>query len=133
MGADLPPDVQQRKIMQRSCMLMLTGTVLVLIFSDPMVDVLSEIGVRTDVPAFYISFILAPLASNASELVSAYAYAQKRTQKSMTISLSTLEGAACMNNTFCLCIFFVVVYWKNLAWQFTAETITIVIIELIMG
>ena len=30
----------------------------------------------------------------ASELVAAYAYAQKRTMKSMTISLSTLEGAA---------------------------------------
>merc|ERR1712093_921908 len=131
--ADLPPDVQQRKILQRSFTLMGLGTGLVLIFSDPMVDVLSEIGVRTDVPAFYISFVLAPLASNASELVATYSYSQKRTQKSMTISLSTLEGAACMNNTFCLCIFFVVVYWKNLAWQFTAETITIVIIELIMG
>merc|ERR1711959_804469 len=104
------------------------GTLLVLLFSDPMVDVvLSEIGVRTDVPGFYISFVLAPLASNASELVAAYAYAQKRTMKSMTISLSTLEGAACMNNTFCLCIFFIVVAWKKLAWQFTAETITIVL------
>jgi len=131
--ADLPPDVQQRKILQRSFMLMGMGTGLVLIFSDPMVDVLSEIGVRTDVPAFYISFILAPLASNASELVAAYSYAQKRTQKSMTISLSTLEGAACMNNTFCLCIFFVLVYWRGLAWQFTAETICIVVIQLIMG
>jgi Ca2+/Na+ antiporter len=131
--ADLPPDVQQRKIMQRSLLLMGLGTLLVLVFSDPMVDVLSEIGVRTDVSGFYISFILAPLASNASELVAAYAYAQKRTMKSMTISLSTLEGAACMNNTFCLCIFFIVVAWKKLAWQFTAETITIVICELIMG
>jgi Ca2+/Na+ antiporter len=131
--ADLPPDVQKRAILNRSFMLMGFGTGLVLVFSDPMVDVLSEIGVRTDVPAFYISFILAPLASNASELVAAYSYAQKRTQKSMTISLSTLEGAACMNNTFCLCIFFVLVYWRGLAWQFTAETICIVVIQLIMG
>merc|ERR1719235_356099 len=131
--ADLPPEVQQRRIFFRSCQMMGLGTVLVLIFSDPMVDVLAEIGVRTDVPAFYISFVLAPLASNASELVAAYSYAQKRTQKSMTISLSTLEGAACMNNTFCLCIFFVLVYWRGLAWQFTAETICIVVIQLIMG
>lgn len=131
--ADLPPDVQQRKILQRSFTLMGLGTGLVLVFSDPMVDVLSEIGVRTDVPAFYISFVLAPLASNASELVAAYSYAQKRTQKAMTISLSTLEGAACMNNTFCLCIFFILVYWRKLAWQFTAETICIVVIQLIMG
>ena len=31
------------------------GTALVVVFSDPMVDVMSEIGVRTGVPAFYAS------------------------------------------------------------------------------
>lgn len=45
------------------------GTVLVLLFSDPMVDVLSEIGSVVHVPAFYVSFLLAPLASNACELI----------------------------------------------------------------
>merc|ERR1711959_164591 len=110
------------------------GTLLVLLFSDPMVDVLfSEIGVRTDVPGFYISFVLAPLASNASELVAAYAYAQKRTMKSMTISLSTLEGAACMNNTFCLGIFYALVYFKGLAWTFKAETASIIGVQLAVG
>lgn len=109
------------------------GTLMVLVFSDPMVDVLSEIGVRTGVSAFYVSFLLAPLASNASELVAAYNYAQKRTQKSMTISLSTLEGAACMNNTFTLGIFFALVYFKGLAWQFTAETLSIIFVQFVVG
>ena len=49
--------------------MMSIGTVLVLVFSDPAVNVLAEIGKRINVSAFYISFILAPLASNASELV----------------------------------------------------------------
>merc|ERR1712139_471339 len=98
-----------------------------------MVDVLSEIGVRTGIPSFYIAFVLAPLASNASELVAAYKYAQKRTQSSMTISLSTLEGAACMNNTFCLGIFLGLVYFRGLAWQFTAETIVIILSQVIIG
>merc|ERR1719335_34771 len=131
--ADLPPDVQQRKILQRSFMMMGMGTILVLIFSDPMVDVLAEIGVRTDVPAFYISFVLAPLASNASELLAAYNYAANRTSKTMTTSLVQLEGAACMNNTFCLAIFYGLIYFRGLAWQFTAETIAIVVIQFIMG
>merc|ERR1711881_287092 len=109
------------------------GTALVLLFSDPAVDVLSEIGDRIGVSGFYISFVLAPLASNASELVAAYNYAQKKTQKSMTISLSTLEGAACMNNTFCLGIFYMLVWWKKLVWSFSAETISIVLVELVVG
>jgi Ca2+-binding EF-hand superfamily protein len=131
--ADLPPDVQQRRILMRSCQMMGLGTILVLIFSDPMVDVLAEIGVRTDIPAFYISFVLAPLASNASELLASYNYAAKRTSKTMTTSLVQLEGAACMNNTFCLAIFYGLIYFRGLAWQFTAETIAIVVVQFLMG
>lgn len=106
---------------------------MVLVFSDPMVDLLSEIGVRTDISAFYISFVIAPVASNASELVAALNYASKKTSKSMHTSLSTLLGAGIMNNTFCLGIFFGLVYYKKLAWEFTAETISILVIELLMG
>lgn len=75
------------------------GTFLVLLFSDPMVDVLSEFGQRIHVNPFYAAFVLAPMASNASELIAAYNYAAKKTKKTITISLSTLVGAAVMNNT----------------------------------
>ncbi|KAF4651240.1 hypothetical protein FOZ61_010639 [Perkinsus olseni] len=131
--ADLSPDEQQSRIKIRAAYLMGIGTLLVLIFSDPAVDVLNEIGVRSGINSFYISFILAPLASNASELVAAYTYAQKKTSKHITISISTLQGAASMNNTFCLGIFLAVVYFQGLVWTFTAETITIIIIEMIIG
>lgn len=45
------------------------------------VGVLSAVGRRLDVSAFYISFVLAPLASNASELIASYNYAKKKTSK----------------------------------------------------
>jgi len=128
--ANLPVEQQQRRIMIRAASKMAIGTLLVLVFSDPMVDLLSELGNRLDVSPFYISFILAPLASNASELLAAYSYAKKRTQKSITTSLSQLEGAAVMNNTFCLGIFLGLVYFKGLAWEFSAETIAIVAVQI---
>lgn len=34
-----------------------------------------------------------------------------------------------MNNTFCLAIFLLLIYFKNLAWEFSAETISILFIE----
>lgn len=74
------------------------GTALVLLFSDPMVDVLSQFGLRIHVGAFYVSFVLAPMASNASELIAAFNYAQKKTKKTITISLSTL---VVRENEFC--------------------------------
>lgn len=131
--ACLDPHEQQRRIMIRSANQLSMGTLLVLIFSDPMVDLLSELGKRLDISAFYISFVLAPLASNASELVAAYNYAKKRTRKSITTSLNTLEGAAIMNNTFCLGIFLGLVYFQNLAWEFSAETISICFVQAVVA
>lgn len=106
---------------------------MVLLFSDPAVDVLNEIGVRTGISSFYISFVLAPLASNASELVATYKYASKKTASSIVIALSLLEGAGIMNNTFCLGIFYMLIWMQHLVWQFSAEIIVILIVEVIMS
>lgn len=98
----LSPDEQQRRVKMRAGWMLGLGTLLVLIISDPMVDVMSEVGKRTNIPGFYIAFVFAPLASNASELIAAYNYSLKKTVSSITISLTTLEGACIMNNTFVL-------------------------------
>lgn len=49
--------------------------------------------------------------------------------QTITVSLAALEGAACMNNTFCLAIFMALVYFQGLAWKFTAETLAILLVE----
>lgn len=129
----MSPEQQMRMVIFRAAYMMGLGTLLVLLFSDPMVDVLSEWGNRSGIPPFYISFVLAPFASNASELLAAYSYASKKTKGSITNSLSSLEGAACMNNTFCLAIFLALCYFQGLAWQFTAETIAIIFVQWLIG
>merc|ERR1712070_1288158 len=131
--AALAPDEQKRVVIFRATWMMSLGTFVVLVVSDPFVDLLTAWGDRLGIPAFYISFVVAPFASNASELLSAYAYAAKKTKSSITTSLSTLIGAACMNNTFCLAIFFALIYFKKLAWQFTAETAAIMVIQWLIG
>jgi len=127
--ASLPPHKQKIRILMRAGWMMGVGTLIVLIFSDPMVDVLNELGVRFNVGPFYVAFVLAPVASNASELIASIAYSLKKTKKTITISLSALEGAACMNNTFCLGIFLALIFFKEIAWKFSAETIAIIFVE----
>jgi Ca2+/Na+ antiporter len=130
---DMDPKEQRKAILSESFHKMIIGTILVLIFSDPMVDVLGAIGKMTGVPAFYVAFLLAPLASNASELVASFKLASKKTKESITQSLQTLEGAAIMNNTYCLGIFYALIYVQGLAWKFTAETCSIVLVQLLVG
>ena len=38
-----------------------------------------------------------------------------------------------MNNTFCLAIFMALIYFKGLAWKFSAETLTILIVEILVA
>ena len=131
--ADLSYEDQQKAIKLRATWMMALGTVTVVLVSDPFVDVLTNWGDRFGVSPFYVSFVVAPFASNASELLSAYTYAKKKTKKAITTSLSTLIGAACMNNTFCLGIFFGLIYAQGLAWKFTAETTAIIVVQWIIG
>lgn len=128
--ASLGPEEQQKAIKLRATWMMSLGTALILLFSDPMVDCLSQVGDRTGIPAFYVAFLLAPLAANASELLAAVNYASKKTPASITISLTSLEGSAAMNNTFCLLIFLMLVFAKDLIWEFSAETIAILVVEM---
>jgi len=130
--AHLPPSKQKLRILLRAGWMMGLGTAVVLLFSDPMVDVLSTLGDRFNIDPFYVAFVLAPIASNASELIASINYATKKTKKTITISLAALEGAACMNNTFCLGIFLCLIFGRGLVWEFSAETISIVVVELIL-
>ena len=131
--ADLSPEEQQKAIKQRAAITMAIGTVFVILFSDPMVDVLNEMGNRSGVPPFYVSFMLAPLAANLSEVMASFNYAAKKTQKTIDISLSTLQGACAMNNTFVLGIFMILIFFKSLAWTFFAETFSILLIQCIVA
>jgi len=108
------------------------GTFLVLLFSDPLVDVIDSVGDRTGISDFYLAFIFAPLVTNGSELTVSYKFAQKKTKDSITCSLQQLYGAGTMNNTMTLGVFVFLVYFKDLYWDYDAETACIVLIELFM-
>jgi Ca2+/Na+ antiporter len=131
--ANLSPEEQQKALKKRASVGMLIGTVLVLFFSDPMCDMLATIAEKASISPFIVSFVLAPLASNAAELVSSMKIAAKKTPSAMTQALSTLEGAAIMNNTFCLAIFMILIVWRNLEWQFSAETCSILLIQVLIA
>lgn len=45
---------------------------------------------------FYISFIITPIASNASELISSLIFARKKKRTITSVSMSALLGAATM-------------------------------------
>lgn len=131
--AHLRPEQQQFQIKLRSAGLLFVGAILVAAFSDPTVDVVQEIAGRMGLSPFYVSFILLPFATNASELIASTFYSRKKTSKSMTVSLSSLCGACSMNNTLCLMIFMSFIVFRGIAWEYTAETVAIIVVQIAVG
>lgn len=123
---------QQAAIKKSAAFKCLFGTALVLAFSDPITDVLDEVGARTGISAFYVGFVIAPLITNGSELLASYTFALKKTSKSIIVAYEQLLGAAIMNNTYCLSIFLLLIYAENLYWNYTAEVLAIIFAELIV-
>lgn len=112
---------------------LLAGTALVSFFSDPMVDVITEFGESIHIGAFFVSFIVTPFCSNASELISSLIFAAKKRKENSALTYSSLYGAATMNNTMVLGIFFVLIFVRGLAWTFTAETFAILFVTITVG
>jgi len=108
------------------------GTVIVAFFSDPMVDVISRLGLQLNIDAFYVSFIVTPVCSNASELIASLVFAMNKTKQSASMTYSQLYGAATMNSTLGLAIFYALIYFKKLSWTFSAETLSILLITWIV-
>lgn len=130
---DLTPEEQQRRLKVRAAGLIAAGMALILVFSDPVVDAVNSLGVRLGVRPFYVAFVLTPLVTSSVEMLAAYNYAAKQTRKSIGVSLSMLQGAVCMNNTLVLGVFMYLVYAKGLAWEFLAETLTILLVQIFVG
>jgi Ca2+/H+ antiporter len=73
-------------ILTWSIMYMLGGTIVVAIFSGPMVDVITDFGDSIGVKPFYVSFIITPFCSNASELISSLIFAAKKRKKNSSLT-----------------------------------------------
>ena len=126
-------ELSDGQLIAYACAELALGTLLVIIFSDPMVDTIDEFSDTINVSSFYVSFVITPLASNASEIYSSLVFAQKKTQEGISMGFSALYGAACMNNTFVLGIFCCLVYFKQLEWTFVAETLVILFTIIVVG
>eukprot|EP00794_Sanderia_malayensis_P001415 gene1415-1567_t len=127
------------KIGLKSAVMLTVGVAMVSIFSDPMCDALDALTNKKnhphylDINPFYVSFIVTPFCSNASELLSSLIFASRRKRENATITFSQIFGACTMNNTMCLGIFMALVYFRDLEWYYSAEVLVILIAQWVIG
>ena len=127
-----PPSAFQ--IARKSLVLLACGMVLVALLADPMVGAVTSLSRAVGLPSpFFASFVLTPFASNASELVSSLYFAAKKRKKNISLTYSQVYGAVTMNNTMCLGLFLIVMRARGLEWEFTSETLTVLLATFAVG
>ena len=72
----------------KAVLLLLLGTIIAAAFADPLVDAVDNFSDATSIPAFFISFIALPLATNSSEAVSAIIFASRDTRTTASLTFS---------------------------------------------
>ncbi|KAF3965916.1 hypothetical protein ACB098_06G080100 [Castanea mollissima] len=117
----------------KAVLFLLLGTIIAAAFADPLVDAVDNFSDATSIPAFFISFIALPLATNSSEAVTAIIFASRDKRTTASLTFSELYGAATMNNVLCLSVFLALIYIRGLTWDFSAEVVVILIVCLVMG
>jgi len=121
------------KIGRKAGLILLIGTVFVACFSDPMVETITRFASEVGISNFYVSFVVTPMASNASELIASLMFSARKRKRNSTLAFGAIYGAATMNNTMCLSIFLALVFARGLVWEFSAEVLSILFVTVVVG
>ena len=78
-------ETKTERIALEGVLWILLGTTTVLIFADPLVQAMTNLSKMIGIDAFYIAFVLTPIASNASELFNVYFFSIKKTKKNISL------------------------------------------------
>ena len=87
---EIPPTKFQ--IVKKAVILLIAGTLLAAVFADPLVDAVSEFSTASQIPSFFISFVLLPLASNSSEAVSSILFSARKKKRNMSLTYSQVKN-----------------------------------------
>ncbi|KDP36272.1 hypothetical protein JCGZ_09837 [Jatropha curcas] len=104
--------------------LLLLGAAIVAFFADPLVDVVDNFSKQTSIPPFFISFIALPLATNSGDAVSAINFARRKKMRAASLTFSEIYGKITVKILLCLTVFFALVYFRGLEWDFSAEVLS---------
>lgn len=87
-------------VLIKAILFLLLGTAIAAAFADPLVDVVHNFSNATNIPAFFISFIALPLATNSSEAVSAIIFASRDKRKTASLTFSEVCSLLYLNIPF---------------------------------
>ncbi|KAI3895509.1 hypothetical protein MKW92_010185 [Papaver armeniacum] len=113
--------------------LLMLGILIITLLAEPLIEVVQDFSNSANIPSFFVSFVLLPLATNSRKAVSAIKAARRKKSRTMSLTFSEIYGSVYMNNVLGLTALLVIVYARDLKWEFTTEVLVVLIVCVVMG
>lgn len=90
--------LSRRKTIWKASGLLIGGAIMAIFFADPLVDSVAGFARASHIPPFFLSFVLLPFASNASEGISSIIFASRK--RKMNMSMTYSQVCFCLRQSF---------------------------------
>ncbi|KAI3774957.1 hypothetical protein L1987_49522 [Smallanthus sonchifolius] len=117
----------------KAIMLLVLGIAMLALLAEPLIHSVQNVSNAASIPSFFISFILVPLATNARAAISAIKTASQKKEQTTSLTFYELYDGVFMNNVLGFSVLLAVIYFRGLAWDFSAEVLVVLIVSIIMG
>ncbi|RZC48117.1 hypothetical protein C5167_041075 [Papaver somniferum] len=117
----------------KAALLLVLGISLLSLLAEPLVEVVQNFSSSANIPSFFVSFVLLPVATNSRRAVTAISSASRKNPRTTSLTISEIYASVFMNNVLGLIALLSIVYARDLEWNFSSEVLIILLICLIMG
>ncbi|KAM1311226.1 hypothetical protein PS1_007708 [Malus domestica] len=112
---------------------LVVGFVVLAVLAEPLIDSVQDFSTAASIPSFFVSFVLVPLATNARQATSAIKAASRKTPRTTSLTFSEIYGGVFMNNVLGFSVLLAIIYAREMAWDFSAEVLVVLIVCTLMG
>eukprot|EP00727_Mastigamoeba_balamuthi_P003538 m51a1_g13181 putative ca2+:cation antiporter family (457) ;mRNA; f:6-2477 len=98
-----------------------------------MVSAIDNLSRSMSVPNFYVSFLVTPFASNASELIASIYFCSKKTSKNVSMAMAAVYGAVTMNSTLNLAVFLIMMWARDITYMYSSEVVPMLLVIYAVG
>ncbi|XP_059663988.1 sodium/calcium exchanger NCL1-like [Cornus florida] len=117
----------------KATMLVVVGIVILAVLAEPLVHSVQDFSKRPNLPSFFISFILVPLATSSRVAISAIKPVSRKKPRTTSLTFSEIYGGVFMNNVVGFSVLLVLVYFRGLSWDFSGEVVMVLLDYGVMG
>ncbi|XP_054815685.1 sodium/calcium exchanger NCL2-like [Prosopis cineraria] len=117
----------------KAIMYVVVGIAILSGLAEPLVESVRKFSDSAGINAFFISFILVPLATNAKIAISAIKEASHQKSRTTSLSISEIYGGVFMNNVLGFFAISVLIYARGITWEFSAEALVVALVCLVAG